>query len=62
MGGNEAACRQDTFLCLIIGLFFLRNDQRELKGVGMAGLRIRIRIQEGKNDPHKQKKLRNFIF
>jgi hypothetical protein len=47
---------------------FLRNDQRE----GCRDGRVadpdpnpdpnRDPDQEGKNDPHKQKKLRNFIF
>ncbi len=36
MGGNEAACRQDTFFCFLCITIFLRNDQRELKGVGMV--------------------------
>jgi hypothetical protein len=34
MGGNEAACRQDTFFCFHYTTIFLLNDQRELKGVG----------------------------
>jgi hypothetical protein len=32
MGGNEAACRQDTFFYFHYTTLVLRNDQRELKG------------------------------